>query len=226
MKYTYYGQSCFGLEINGKHLLFDPFISDNPLAKHIDIHQIKADYIFVSHGHGDHVGDLVSIAKRTNATVVGAYEITEWCLQQGIQQVHPMNLGGQWQFPFGKVKFVTAVHSSVLPDGTYGGNPGGFILTTEEGNLYYSGDTALTMDMQLIPRWANLDVAILPVGDNFTMGADDAILAASFIQCKKIIGVHYDTFGYIKIDHEQTIRKFSDAGLQLTLPAIGAEMIL
>lgn len=221
MNFTFYGQSCFSLEIGGKHILFDPFITGNPLAKDIDVNTIQADYILVSHGHGDHVADLITIAKRTGATVVSAFEITEWCGKQGVQNVHPLNLGGQWKFDFGTVKYVTAIHSSVLPDGTYGGNPGGFLITTDEGNFYYSGDTALTMDMQLIPRFARLDFAILPIGDNFTMGADDAIIAAEFIQCKKIVGVHFDTFGYIKIDHELTRNKFSAAGLELTLPEIG-----
>lgn len=221
MKFTYYGQSCFSIEVAGKHLLFDPFITGNPLAKDIDVNSIQADYILVSHGHGDHIADLIEIAKRTNATVISAFEITEWCGQKGINNTHPLNLGGKWSFDFGTVKFVNAIHSSVLPDGTYGGNPGGFVITTPEGNFYYSGDTSLTMDMQLIPRFAKLDFAIFPVGDNFTMGADDAIVAAEFTQCKKIIGVHFDTFGYIKIDHAETMQKFNDAGLDFTLPEIG-----
>lgn len=221
MNFTYYGQSCFKIEVAGKHLLFDPFITGNELAKDIDVDNIKADYILVSHGHGDHVGDLIRIAKRTDATVISNFEITEWCGQQGISNVHPLNHGGKRDFEFGSVKYVNAIHSSVLPDGTYGGNPGGFVITTAEGNFYYSGDTALTMDMQLIPRFAKLDVAILPVGDNFTMGAEDAVMAAEFIQCKKIIGVHFDTFGYIKIDHEKTKKVFQNAGLDFILPKIG-----
>lgn len=226
MQFTYYGQSCFSIQIAGKQLLFDPFITGNSLAADIDIQQIKADYIFVSHGHFDHVADLISIAKNTNATVVAAFEITEWCSQQGIEKVHPLNLGGKWNFSFGTVKFVAAAHSSVLPDGTYGGAAGGFVFTTQEGNFYYSGDTALMLDMQLIPRYTKIDLAILPIGDNFTMGAEDAILAAGFIECNRIIGVHFDTFGYIKIDHEKTLKQFSDAGLQLTLPTIGATINL
>lgn len=221
MKFTFYRQACFSIEVVGKHILFDPFITGNELAKDIDVESIKADYILVSHGHGDHVGDLISIAKRTNATVVSNFEIAEWCEHQGMKNVHPMNHGGKWEFDFGAVKCVNAVHSSVLPDGTYGGNPMGFVVTTKEGNFYFAGDTALTMDMQLIPRFAKLDFAILPIGDNFTMGADDAIIAAEFIQCKKIIGVHFDTFGYIKIDHEQTKKKLADAGLDFILPEIG-----
>lgn len=222
MQFTYYGQSCFSVQVGGKNILFDPFITGNPLAKDIDVNSIKADYILVSHGHGDHVTDLVAIAQRTNAVVVAAYEITEWVQKQGISNVHPMNFGGKKEFDFGTVKYVQALHSSVLPDGTYGGNPGGFVVSTNEGNFYYAGDTALTLDMQLVPRYAKLDFAILPVGDNFTMGIEDAIIAAEFIQCGKIIGVHFDTNPYIKIDHEASIKQFKDAGLELTLPKIGA----
>ncbi|HTM66948.1 MAG TPA: metal-dependent hydrolase [Flavipsychrobacter sp.] len=221
MRFTYYGQSCFLIEVAGKKILFDPFISNNPLAKDIDINSIQADYILVSHGHGDHVADLMSIAERTNATIVAAYEITEWAAQQGAVNVHPLNFGGKKQFDFGTVRFVQAMHSSVLPDGTYGGNPGGFVVTTNEGNFYYSGDTSLMMDMQLIPRYAKLDFAILPVGDNFTMGVEDAVIAAEFIQCGKIIGVHFDTFPYIKIDHRVARQQFENAGLELILPNIG-----
>lgn len=221
MRFTYYGQSCFLIEAAGKKILFDPFITGNPLAKDIDINEIEADYILVSHGHSDHVGDLVSIARRTSAMVVCAFEISEWLGKQGISNTHPMNLGGKKSFDFGTVKFVPAIHSSVLPDGTYGGNPGGFVVATTDGNFYYSGDTSLTMDMQLIPRYAKPDFAILPIGDNFTMGAEDAIIAAEFIQCGKIIGVHFDTFPYIEINHETVQNQFNEAGLELTIPEIG-----
>ncbi|QHS62834.1 metal-dependent hydrolase [Chitinophaga agri] len=226
MKFTYYGHSSFGVEIKGKKIVFDPFITHNELAKTVDINKIEADYIFCSHGHDDHVADLVVLAKRTNATVVGAFELTSWAGRQGLERVHPMNTGGKWQFDFGTVKCVVAHHSSGMPDGSYGGNPMGFVFTTDEGNFYFAGDTALTLDMQLIPGFAKLDFAILPIGDNFTMGADDAIVAAGFIDCKRIIGVHYDTFGYIKIDKEKTQQQFAAAGLELLLPAIGSSIDL
>jgi L-ascorbate metabolism protein UlaG (beta-lactamase superfamily) len=221
MKITWYGHSCFGVEIKGKHLLFDPFISPNPLASHIDISKIKADYILQSHGHGDHIADTVSIAQRTGATVVGAYEVTEWLKKQGVEKTHPMNIGGKWIFDFGKVKCVYAAHSSTMPDGTFGGPPLGFIIESEEGNFYYAGDTALTYEMKLIGDYRHIDFAILPIGDNFTMGIDNAIIASGFINCNTIIGMHYDTFGYIKIDHEEAKRKFSHAGKKLTLMKIG-----
>jgi len=221
MELTYYGQSCFSVTIKGKKILFDPFITPNELAKDIDVSSIEADYILVSHGHQDHVYDLVDIAKRTGAKVVTNFEIMNWLGDQGIENVHPMNHGGKWDFEFGTVKYVNAIHSSMLPDGANGGNPGGFVIMSDEGNFYFAGDTALTVDMQLIPRIAKLDFALLPIGDNFTMGVDDAIVAADFIDCQKIMGVHYDTFGFIEIDHEEAKRKFKEAGLELHLLDIG-----
>ena len=220
MQFTFYGHSCFAVEVAGKKLLFDPFISGNPLAKDVDINAIEADYILVSHGHGDHVADLVSIAKRTGATIIAVYEVAEWAQKQGCEKTHGMNFGS-FYFEFGEVRMVPAAHSSGLPDGSYGGNPGGFVVKTKEGSFYYTGDTCLTMDMQLIHRYAKLDLAIMPIGGNFTMNAEDAVMAAEFVQCRKIIGVHFDSFPPIKIDHEKTKTQFNAAGLQLILPEIG-----
>lgn len=220
MQFTYYGQSCFAVEMVGKRVLFDPFITPNELARHIRLEDVKADYILLSHGHADHVADCVALAQQNGATVVGSFEVVNWISRQGVEKFHPMNTGGKWKFDFGTVKCTTAHHSSEMPDGSYGGNPMGFIVSGEQ-SFYYSGDTALTMDMQLVPRWAQLDFAVLPIGDNFTMGYEDAIIAAELIQCKNIVGVHYDTFGYIKIDHEHVKRAFADAGLNLFLPGIG-----
>lgn len=221
MKYSYWGHACFSVDINGKKILFDPFITPNELAKDIDVNKIEADYILVSHGHGDHVADLMTIAKRTGAKVVANFEITEWVNKQGHENTHPMNTGGVWDFDFGSVKCVVAQHSSVLPDGTYAGNPNGFVIMSSEGNFYYAGDTGLTMDMKLIPEWTKLDFAILPVGDNFTMGITDGLKAAKMVQVTKVIGVHYDTFGFIKIDKEKGKKLFNNAGCELLLPAIG-----
>lgn len=221
MKFTFYGHACFGIETAGRKFLFDPFISPNELTKgKVDANAIEADYIFVSHGHGDHVADLVSIAKRTGATVIGAYEVIEWAKRNGVENVHPLNLGAK-TFDFGKVHFTPAAHSSSMPDGSYGGNPGGFLFHDTDRKFYYAGDTCLSMEMQLIPRYSALDFAILPVGGNFTMDVDDAIIASEFIKCNKIIGVHFDTFGYIKIDHEAAKEKFRTAGKELILPEIG-----
>jgi L-ascorbate metabolism protein UlaG (beta-lactamase superfamily) len=221
MKLTYYGQSCFAVETGGKNLLFDPFITPNELASHINIADIKADYILLSHGHGDHSENAVQMAKQSNATVVAAFEVAVWVNKQGVEKYHPMNTGGKWNFDFGTVKCTNAVHSSSMLDGSYGANPMGFIITTPEKTFYYSGDTALTMDMQLVPRWGKLDFAVLPIGDNFTMGIEDAIAAAEMIQCQNIVGVHYDTFGFIKIDHKKAKKAFADAGLNLHLIKIG-----
>jgi L-ascorbate metabolism protein UlaG (beta-lactamase superfamily) len=221
MKLTYYGQSCFAVSIKGKVLLFDPFISPNKLAAHIDVDQVPADYILLTHGHIDHFADCISIAKRTKAKVICNWEIHEWLFKQGISDTQPMNTGGKWKFPEFTVKCTVAQHSSSLPDGTYGGNPMGFIITSEEGNFYNAGDTALTMDMELIPRWAKLNFAVLPIGDNFTMDAEDATAAAEWIECSEIVGVHYDTFPYIKIDHDKAKQVFSSAGLNLHLVPIG-----
>lgn len=227
MKVTNYGHSCFAIEVAGKNLLFDPFISGNELAKNIDVKKIKADYIFISHGHEDHIADAAAIANRHQATVVSNYEIALWMnVKHGVKNWHPMNHGGKKKFDFGTVKYVSAIHSSTLPDGSSGGNPGGFVVDTAEGTFYFAGDTALTYDMKLIGEMHQLKFAFLPLGDNFTMGIDDAIMASDFVQCNTIIGMHYDTFGFIKINHSEAKEKFSKAGKKLYLMNIGETLNL
>lgn len=221
MNITYYGHSCFGVEINEKHILFDPFISPNELAKAIDINTIKADYILISHGHQDHIADAETIAKRTKAKVICNWEIHVWLQKKGVENIHPMNIGGKVKLDFGNVKCVSAIHSSGLPDGSYGGNPMGFVVESNEKNFYYAGDTALTYDMKLIGDYRKIDFAFLPIGDNFTMGVDNAIIACDFIDCNNVIGMHYDTFGYIKIDKQEAISKFNRNGKKLSLLEIG-----
>ncbi|HUB86885.1 MAG TPA: metal-dependent hydrolase [Verrucomicrobiae bacterium] len=221
MKVTYYGHACFSAAVGGKTLLFDPFITQNPLAKAVDAKKIPADYILVSHGHDDHMADAVDIAKRTGATVIANYEVACWLGEKGAPKIHPLNHGGGFNFEFGRAKLVNAVHSSTLPDGSNGGNPGGFVIESNDGNFYFSGDTALTMDMNLIGESVKLKFAALCIGDNFTMGADDAIKAADFIRCNEILGVHYDTFPPIKIDHTTAVEKFKAAGKKLHLLPIG-----
>jgi len=225
MKTTYYGQSTIMIEAEGKKLLFDPFITPNPAANHIDVNALKPDYILVSHGHGDHVTDLVAIQKSSGAKVICIAEIANWLNDQGIENVHGMNIGGGFNFDFGRVKMVNAVHSSTLPDGSSGGNPAGFVLYSEGKKIYFAGDTALTYDMKLLED-ENLDWAFLPIGDNYTMGVDDAIKATRFINCKNVIGIHYDTFPVISIDKDETIEKFIKAGVNIKLPAIGEEIAL
>lgn len=222
MKITYYGHSCFVMELDKQHLLFDPFITGNPLASAIDIKEIKADYVFISHGHDDHISDAEAILKRTGAMLIAPNEVAHWFnKKKGIEKFHPMNIGGHWFFDFGKVKCVNAVHSSTMPDGSSGGNAMGFLIESSDINFYYAGDTALTYDMKLIGEYKSIGLAFLPIGSNFTMGVDNAIIASDFIRCDRIIGMHYDTFGYIKIDHNKAKQKFTNAGKELILMNIG-----
>ena len=221
MKIAYYGHASFAAEINGKHLLFDPFITQNPLAKAVDIKKIKADYILVSHAHFDHITDTAAIADQTGATVISNYEVISWLGKNGVKNTRPLNPGGTYSSDFGRVKCVNAIHSSSLPDGTYGGSAGGFVVESTDGNFYYSGDTALTLDMKLISETTKLKFAVLCIGGNLTMDIDDAIRAADFLQCKEVMGVHYDTFPSIKIDHAGAKEKFRSKGLTLHLLPIG-----
>ena len=225
MNITYYGHSCFLIEISGRKLLFDPYISANSLAKNIDVNSIKADYILISHGHDDHIGDTESIAARTGAKVICNSEIAKWFEKRGVKNVHPMNIGGKVKLDFGNVKCVVAQHSSSMPDGTYGGNPMGFVIESMEGNFYYAGDTALTYDMRLIGDYRKIDFAFLPIGDNYTMSVDNAIIACDFIDCDNIIGMHYDTFELIKIDKTEAVSKFLRLGKKLTLMDIGETIL-
>ena len=221
MKFTNYGHACFSVQAAGKTLLFDPFISPNPLATGIDVSKVAADFILVSHGHGDHVADLVEIAKRTSATVIAPYEVGTWFEGKGVKNVQSMNHGGAAKTEFGRVKLTSAIHSSSMPDGSYGGNPCGFVVETKEGNFYYSGDTALTYDMKIIGETLKLSFAVFPIGDYFTMGIADALRAADFVGVSKFVGVHYDTFPPIKLDRAAALAAAQTAGKELLLPAIG-----
>jgi L-ascorbate metabolism protein UlaG (beta-lactamase superfamily) len=225
MKITFYGHACIGIEVSGKHILVDPFITGNPKASHIDVKSIKADYILITHAHFDHIQDVELIANQNNAMVVSNWEIANHFGNKGLK-FHPMNHGGSWDFDFGNVKYVNAVHSSSFPDGSYGGQPGGFVIEGEHKNIYIAGDTALYMDMKLIPMRTKLDLAILPIGNCFTMDVDDAIIASDFVDCDKILGCHFDTFGYIEINHEEAIKKFFDVGKDLMLLEIGQSIDL
>lgn len=225
MQFTYYGHSCFSIELDGVRFLFDPFITGNPLIKDFDLSTIKADYILVSHGHGDHTADLITLAHQTGALVIATAEIADWVQAQGYENVHPINFGSK-AFPFGVLHFVPAGHSSSFADGTYAGNPGGFVITSASGSFYYAGDTCLIMDMQLIPLYAHLDWAILPIGGNFTMDAKEAAICSDFIKCDKVVGVHFDTFGFIEIDHDASKELFAQKGKELYIPEIGKTVTL
>ena len=227
MKITYYGHSCFLVEIGGKRLLFDPFVNGNPLATGLDVNAIRCDYIMVTHAHQDHIGDLETVAQNNpGALVVGIWEVSAYYSAKGLR-THPTNKGGWWTFDFGRVKMVQAVHSSVFPDGMPAGEPAGYVVDAADGVLYVAGDTALTMDMQLIPMTCpTLDAAILPIGSNFTMDYVDALVASDFIRCNRIIGCHYDTFGFIKIDHKEAISTFAENRKELILMGIGETLEL
>ena len=222
MTITYYGHACLLIETGGKRLLLDPFVSGNPLAQHIDVNSIRCDYVFLTHAHVDHIADVDTVlANNPDAVLVGIWEIHAHFSQKG-HKTHPMNKGGWWTFDFGRVKMVNAAHSSSFPDGSYGGEPAGFVFDTADGIVYVSGDTALMMDMQLIPLTCPpLDIAVFPVGSNFTMNAHDAAIAAEFVQCDRVIGCHFDTFGYVKIDHDAAKAAFAAKGKTLILPAVG-----
>lgn len=227
MKATFYGHSSVGLDLEGANILFDPFITPNEQAKAIDINTLKPDYIILSHGHGDHVADVAAIQKNSNATVIAIVETAAWVGRQGIKpdKVIGLNFGGTVKTSFGTAKMVFALHTNATPDGQYGGVAAGYIINSGGKKIYFAGDTALTMEMKLLAD-EKLDWAILPIGDHYTMGVDDAIKAAGFINCKHIIGVHYNTFPPITIDEDEAKRKFAEAGLDLHLLAVGASLEL
>ncbi len=201
---TWLGHACFLVETNGTKILVDPFLTGNPLAA-AKADDLSADFVLVSHGHGDHVGDTVSIAKRTGATVVSNFEIFGYMQSQGVENAHPMHIGGSRQFPWGRLKLTIAHHGSALPDGSYGGNPVGFLLTLEGKNVYHACDTGLFYDMKLIGE-EGVEVAILPIGDNFTMGPADAVRAVKLLEPKIVIPIHYNTFDVITQDPQEFAR--------------------
>lgn len=227
MKIKYIGQAGFIIEFGEKTLVIDPFITANDkMNATLKVADIKCDYVLLTHGHQDHVLDAEAIAKQNDAKIISNYEIVSYYEKRGIAG-HPLNHGGEWKFDFGTVKFVSAIHSSVLPDGTYAGNPGGFVIYNDENCFYHAGDTALTMDMKLIPMTCpKLDFAILPIGNNFTMGYKDAVIAAEFIECDKIIGCHFDTFELIEIDRIGAKETFSKRQKELILMDLGQEIEL
>jgi L-ascorbate metabolism protein UlaG (beta-lactamase superfamily) len=227
MEITYLGHSCFLLDLGGTRVLFDPFITYNDLAESVKKDTIQADYILLSHGHQDHLADAEYFAQKDKATVVAIYEICEWYKAKGIDQVVPMNIGGKVDLEFGTVRMVNAVHSSVLPDGSYGGNPAGYVIETADKVIYYAGDTALTYDMKLIAElYGRIDVAFLPIGGCLTMDIYDALLAANWVNTRRIIGMHYDTWPNIEINQVEALEAARQNGKELSLIPIGETITL
>ena len=221
MKVTYLGHACVNIDIDGTFFLVDPFISPNPLAKHIDINSIKADYILITHA------DVEAIAKRTGAQLITNPEILAHFEALGLSG-HSMNLGGSHRFVDGKVKIkmIKAEHSSSFPDGSYGGNPAGFLIDYNDETIYIAGDTALHYDMKIIPHQYKVNLGIFPIGNNYTMEVRDALTAARFVEVDNVLGVHYDTFPVIKINKESSKQKFKDDHRRLHLIEIGATLDL
>ncbi len=226
MKLHYYGQSCFLAYFEGERILFDPFITGNPLAKGINPEDIDPTLILISHGHNDHTSDLIRIAKRSRAPVVCVPEIAAWLKEEGIENTIDLNIGGTKKWDWGSVKMVNATHTSSLKDGRYAGQPAGFVVQSlqKDSCFYFAGDTALSMDIQLIPMQFKLNFCMLPLGDHYTMGVEDAVLAAKFAGCDTVIGMHYDSFPPIKINHDDAIEKFAAAGLHLHLIPVGSSL--
>lgn len=228
MKLTYYGHSCFNIALaSGARLLIDPFITPNEKAKNIQIELIEADYILVSHAHFDHIADLEMLARKTQAPVIAVWEIHQWLQEKGISHTVPMNVGGKYSLKEGGyVQLIPAAHSSSFPDGRYGGVPVGFLLCDEERTVYYSGDTSLIAEMDMIGQRYELDAAILCIGGTFTMDPSEAAEAAEYLGVEKVIGMHFDTFPPITINHEKTYTLFQERDIELTLPTIGANYIV
>jgi L-ascorbate metabolism protein UlaG (beta-lactamase superfamily) len=219
IKISWYSHACFLIETDQSRLLIDPFVSGNPLST-VKADAIETDYILVSHGHGDHLGDTLDIAKRTEATVISNYEIQTWLANQGIEKAHPQHIGGGFDYPWGRVKLTIAHHGSALPDGSYGGNPCGFLLYIEGKKIYHACDTGLFYDMKLIGE-EGIDLAILPIGDNFTMGPDDALRAVKLIEPEQVIPIHYDTFDVIKQDPQawaERVQKETSTNVRVMKP--------
>ena len=226
MQLTYLGHACFLATIGSTRVLFDPFIRPNPLAKEVDVDAIEADFILLSHGHGDHIADAEEIAKRTGATILGIAEVAGYFGAKGLNVIGT-NLGGKVALPFGTVHCVAAAHSSSFPDGSYAGVPMGFVIKTTEGQtFYFAGDTALTYDLKLIKERHQVEVALLPIGDHYTMGVTDALVAAEWVGTTEIIGMHYDTFPPLVIDHAAAQAEAKAAGKNLRLLKIGETISL
>jgi len=212
IRVTYYGHAAFRIEDGNARILIDPFLNDNPISP-VKAKDVKADYIVLSHGHGDHLGDALEIAKAANATIIAVNELANYCAEKGAR-AHNMHIGGSYVFPFGRVKFTIAHHGSVSPDGVYTGNPAGIVLTVNGKNIYHAGDTGLFYDMKLIGESNPLDLALLPIGDNYTMGIDDAVRAVELLRPRVTIPMHYNTWPVISADPMDFLRKIEAKGFK------------
>ena len=212
LKLTYFSHSAWQIQTDKHTILIDPFLDDNPTSP-VKSDQVKADFIIVTHAHGDHIGDTIKIAKKHNSLIIANFEIASWCGNQGIT-AHPMHIGGAHEFPFGKVKLTPALHGSSFPDGSYGGMPAGVIIMIDDKTIYHTGDTGLFSDMKLIGELTPVDVALIPIGDNFTMGLEDAVKAVEFIKPKMVLPMHFKTFDVIDADPHLFVDKVKVHGVQ------------
>jgi L-ascorbate metabolism protein UlaG (beta-lactamase superfamily) len=216
---TYLGHSAFTIEGSKARIIIDPFLSGNPLAT-VSPEQIEVDYVLLTHGHRDHLGDGIEIATANKATIVAPNELAIYCSSKGAE-AHPMHIGGAHEFPFGRIKLTIAHHGSVAPDGTYTGNPCGFLVTMDGKILYHPGDTGLFYDMKLIGEMNDIDVALLPIGDNFTMGIEDAVMAAEFLRAGMYIPMHFKTFEVIDVEPEEFVERVQARGQRAQLLSVG-----
>jgi len=219
VKLTYHGHSVFEIKTAEHNIIIDPFLNGNKHAK-IKPSQVKADFIVLTHAHGDHIGDTFEIAKKNDATIIAVFELAEYAIKKGFK-AHNMHIGGAYNFPFGKLKFTIAHHGSSTDEGEYMGEPAGVVISTEGKNIYHAGDTGLFLDMKLIGEMNSLDAALVPIGDNFTMGIDDAVKAAEFLNAKITIPMHYDTFGVIEADPNEFKRKVESIGRKCVIIPFG-----
>ncbi len=211
---TYLGHSGFIFETPSHALVIDPFLNGNPNAART-ADQVTCDYVMLTHGHGDHLGDGLDIAKKNKAIIIAPYELANYCQWQGVENVHPMHIGGAFKFPFGTVKLTLALHgSAVIDDHTiiYTGNPCGILLTVDDTTLYHAGDTGLFYDMKLLGEMNTIELALLPIGGNFTMDVNDAVKAVELLQPALAVPIHYDTFDVIKAEPDKFVSGCKDIG--------------